>query len=44
VKDLIDDVVDEIWPELEHEVRVQFKISADEPFIEIPDTKPKTCC
>ena len=44
VKDLIDDVIDELWPELEHEVKVQFHLVADDPYVIIPDKTPKTFC
>ena len=44
VKRLIDDFMDEIWPEIEEEVIYVLRFSYDEPKEFIPTPQSRNCC
>jgi len=43
VKDLLDDLVDELWPEIEQEVLLKLRMKTSKPIVIVPTLKDLSC-
>lgn len=44
MKNLVDDIFDEVWPQIEDEILFQLRLKMSEPYAEKVNVKPKLCC
>ena len=44
VQDIVDDLIDEIWPEVQQEIIFQLRMKTQRPFVEAPPENKPCCC